>query len=255
MHKFDLKGKKVLITGAGTGIGRAVAIEFAKLGADIVVNYNASRETAEEVVNEIHKLGSQAISVQADVTQEEQAKRLVEEAAKFGNGEINILVNNAGTLVQRCKIDEMDLSLWNKVMDVNLTTAFLVTKHVIPYMKKQNSGRIINLSSLAAHDGGGPGAIPYATSKAAVQAFTKGLAKELAPYNVLVNCLAPGLITTRFHDQYNTPENRAKTCQNIPLKREGSPEEVAGAAVLLSTEYGSYITGETIEVNGGVLMD
>ncbi|KJS82154.1 MAG: oxidoreductase [Peptococcaceae bacterium BICA1-8] len=254
MHKFDLKGKNVLVTGGGTGIGRAIAIEFAKLGAQIVVNYNSSKEAAEEVVDEVEKLSSIAIAVQADVTKEDQVMKLVKEAEVFGQGKIDILVNNAGTLVERCKLDEMELSLWQKVMDVNLTSTFLVSKHVIPVMKRQNQGKIINLGSLAAHDGGGASAIPYAASKAATQAFTKGLAKELAPYNILVNCLSPGLITTRFHDQYNTMENRVKTCGNIPLKREGLPEEVAGAAVLFATEYGSYITGETIEINGGLLM-
>ncbi|MFZ5595845.1 MAG: SDR family NAD(P)-dependent oxidoreductase [Bacillota bacterium] len=254
MNKYDLKGKTALITGGGTGIGRAIAIELARLGAGVVVNYNRSGEAATETVNKIKSLGAGAVAVQADVTAEDQVKRLVEQTVSFGGGRIDILVNNAGTLVQRCEIENMDLSLWQKIMDVNLTSAFLVSKHVIPVMKRQNSGRIINLASQAAHDGGGPGAIPYASSKAAIQAFTKGLAKELAPYNILVNCLSPGLITTRFHDQYNTPENRAWVCEKIPLKREGLPEEVAGAAVLLATGYGSYITGETIQVNGGILM-
>lgn len=254
MLKFDLTGKNALVTGGGTGIGRATAIEFARLGARVVINYNRSGEAAAEVVKEIKSLGSDAVALQADVTDEEQVARLVGQAASFGGGRLDILLNNAGTLVQRCEIEKMDISLWNSIMDVNITSTFLVSKHVIPVMKKLNSGRIINLASQAAHDGGGPGAIPYAASKAAIQAFTKGLAKELAPYSILVNCLSPGLITTRFHDQYNTPENRARVCEKIPLKREGLPEEVAGAAVFLATGYGSYITGETIQVNGGVLM-
>ncbi|MDK2824468.1 MAG: 3-oxoacyl-[acyl-carrier protein] reductase [Clostridia bacterium] len=254
MEKFNLKNNKALITGAGTGIGRAIAIEFAKLGADVVVNYNSSKEAAEEVVNEIKGLGQKAIAIQADVTKEDQVSNLVKKAVEFGEGKIDILVNNAGTLVKRCPIDEMDLELWYKIMDVNMTSTFLVTKHVIPVMKNQNNGRIINISSLAAHNGGGPGAVAYATSKAAVQAFTKGLAKELAP-NILVNAIAPGIITTRFHDVYTPMEVRANFGKNIPLGREGTPEETAGAAVLLATEYGSYITGEMIEVNGGIYMD
>jgi len=254
MHKFSLQDKKALVTGGGTGIGRAIAIEFAKLGADVVINYNSSREAAQEVVGEIKKIGSEAVAIQADVTKEDQVVNLVEKAAEFGEGRIDILVNNAGTLVQRCPIGEMDLSLWNKIMDVNMTSTFLVTRYVIPIMQNQKSGRIINISSLAAHNGGGPGAVAYASSKAAIQAFTKGLAKELAP-DILVNCIAPGIITTRFHDIYTPTEVRAKFGQNIPLGREGTPEETAGAAVLLATEYGSYITGEMIEVNGGIYMD
>lgn len=251
MSKFNLQDKTVLITGGGTGIGRAIALEFAELGASIIINYNNSKDKAEDVVSEIKALDSNAIAVQADVTKEEDIIKLVKNAEVFGQGKIDILVNNAGTLVERCQLDKMDLCLWQKVMDVNLTSAFLVSKHVIPIMKKQKSGKIINIGSVAAHNGGGPGAIPYATAKAAIHTFTKGLAKELAPYNILVNCIAPGTIDTRFHEQYSTPENRVKNSESIPLKREGKPAEVAGAAVLLVTDYGSYITGETIEVNGG----
>ncbi|MBZ4655315.1 MAG: oxidoreductase [Peptococcaceae bacterium] len=253
MSTISLAGKTALVTGGGTGIGKAIAVEFAKNGAKVIVNYNASKANAEEVVSEIKALGGEAIALQADLTKEEEVKALVEECVKFG-GTIDILVNNAGTLVQRCPIDQMDLSLYNKIMDVNMTSTFLVTKHVIPVMKK-TGGRIINMSSVAAHNGGGPGAVIYATSKAAVATFTKGLAKELAPYNILVNAIAPGVITTRFHDQYTSAEARENFKKSIPLGREGAPEEVAGAAMLLATRYGSYITGEMIEVNGGMYMD
>ncbi len=250
---FSLAGKTALVTGGGTGIGKAIAVEFAKNGAKVIVNYNVSKANAEEVVTEIKALGGEAIALQADLTKEAEVKGLVEESVKFG-GSIDILVNNAGTLVQRCPIDQMDLSLYNKIMDVNMTSTFLVTKHVIPVMKK-TGGRIINMSSVAAHNGGGPGAVIYATSKAAVATFTKGLAKELAPYNILVNAIAPGVITTRFHDQYTSAEARENIKKSIPLGREGAPEEVAGAAMLLASQYGSYITGEMIEVNGGMYMD
>ncbi|NLT95978.1 MAG: 3-oxoacyl-ACP reductase FabG [Clostridia bacterium] len=254
MDKITLLNKKALITGAGTGIGRAIALEFARLGADVVVNYNSSKDAALEVVKIIKEMGREAIAVQADVTDEEQVKALVKKAAQFGQGKIDILVNNAGAMVKRCPVEDMDLKLWNYIMDLNMTSTFLVCKHVIPIMKAQKSGRIINMSSMAAHNGGGPGAVAYATSKAAVQNFTKGLAKELAPH-ILVNCLAPGIITTRFHELYTPDDVRAKLTAGIPLQREGTPEEVAGAAVLLASQYGSYITGETIEVNGGIYMD
>lgn len=254
MEKVSLQNKVAVVTGGGTGIGRAIALEFAKLGADVVVNYNSSKDAALEVVGEIEKLGQRAIALQADVTDQEQVKEFIKKAADFGKGTINILVNNAGTLVGRAKVEEMELDLWQRVMDVNMTSTFLVCKYAIPYLKVQPGSRIINMSSLAAHNGGGPGATAYSASKAAVQAFTKGLAKELAP-DILVNCIAPGIITTRFHDVYTAPEVRAKFGDSIPLGREGTPEEVAGAAVLLATQYGSYITGEMIEVNGGIFMD
>ncbi|MFZ7102146.1 MAG: SDR family NAD(P)-dependent oxidoreductase [Peptococcaceae bacterium] len=253
MTTISLVNKKALITGGGTGIGRAIAIAFAKLGAEVVINYNSSQNDAENTVAEIEKIGGRAIAVQADLTREEQVINLLQGAEKFTGGQIDILVNNAGTMVKKCLIEEMDLELWQKVLDVNMTSTFLVTKHVIPMMKEQQGGKIINISSLAAHTGGSIGATAYATSKAAVQAFTKGLAKELAP--ILVNCIAPGIITTRFHEMYTSPEVRNQFHRNIPLGREGTPEETAGAAVFLATDLGNYVTGETVEVNGGLLMD
>ncbi|MFZ5945339.1 MAG: SDR family NAD(P)-dependent oxidoreductase [Bacillota bacterium] len=254
MENVSLKNKAALVTGGGTGIGKAIAMEFARLGAQVAVNYNLSKDAAQQVVEEIKKIGGKAVSIQADVTDEEQVKDLVQKAAEFGGGRIDILVNNAGTLVERSPIEKMELSLWKQIMDVNMTSTFLVCKHAIAFMKGLQGGRIINMSSLAAHNGGGPGAAAYSASKAAIHAFTKGLAKELAP-DILVNCIAPGIITTRFHDVYTSPEVRAKFGDSIPLKREGTPDEVAGAAVLLATKYGSYITGEMIEVNGGIYMD
>jgi 3-oxoacyl-[acyl-carrier protein] reductase len=254
MSKISLAGKTALVTGGGTGIGRAIALEFAKNGATVVVNYNASKEAAEEVVAEIEAIGGKALALQADLIKEDQVEKLVKETVAFA-GTIDILVNNAGTLVKRCPIDQMDLELYQYIMDVNVTSTFLMCKHVIPIMKAQQGGKIINMSSVAAHNGGGNGAVIYATSKAAVTTFTKGLAKELAPYNILVNSIAPGVITTRFHDQYTSAEARENFRKSIPLGREGAPEEVAGAAMLLATEYGSYITGEMIEVNGGMYMD
>jgi len=255
MPKITLANKKAIITGGGTGIGRAIAIEFAKLGADIIINYNSSQSDAENIVEEINNMGRHAVAVKADLTKEDQVIGLVKATENLTGGQIDILVNNAGTMVKKCLIEEMDLELWQKVMDVNMTSAFLVSKHVIPFMKSQKSGKIINISSLAAHTGGSIGATAYSASKAAVQAFTKGLAKELAPYNILVNCIAPGIITTRFHERYTSPEVRSQFVRNIPLGREGTPEETAGAAVFLATELGNYVTGETVEVNGGILMD
>ncbi|MBP2628027.1 MAG: oxidoreductase [Firmicutes bacterium] len=254
MHKFSLEGKRALVTGGGTGLGRAIAIEFAKFGADVVLNYNSSKKNAEEVVEIIKSLGRNAIAIQADVTNEQQVINLINNAVEFGDGKIDVLVNNAGNIFESVPVSEMDVSLWQKTMDVNMTSIFLVCKYVIPVMKRQNRGRIINMSSVAAHNGGGIGTIPYAASKAAVQAFSKGLAKELAP-NILVNCIAPGVIDTRIHQAYISEEARVNNLQRIPLKREGKPEEIAGAAILLASEYGSYITGEMIEVNGGIYMD
>lgn len=254
INKFSLVGKKALITGGGTGLGRAIAIEYAKFGADVVINYNSSKKNAEEVVEIIKGFGRNAIAVQADVTNEQQVAKLINKAVEFGNGRIDVLVSNAGNIFDSVPVSDMDEGLWKKTMDVNMTSTFLVCKHVIPIMKAQSSGRIINMSSVAAHNGGGIGTTPYAASKAAIQAFSKGLAKELAP-NILVNCIAPGIINTRIHQGYISEEARVNNLQRIPLRREGMPEEIAGAAILLASEYGGYITGEMIEVNGGIYMD
>ena len=254
MSKFSLEGKKALVTGGGTGLGRAMAVEFAKFGADLVIGYRSSKKSAEEVVEIIKGLGRNAMAVQADVTDEQQVINLVDKAVEFGSGRIDVLVNNAGNIFDSVQVSEMDVSLWKRTMDTDMTSAFLVCKHVIPIMKKQNSGRIINMSSVAAHNGGGVGTTPYAAAKAAVQAFSKGLAKELAP-NILVNCIAPGILNTRIHKAYISDEGRKNNLRRIPLGREGNPEEIAGVAILLASEYGSYITGEMIEVNGGLYMD
>lgn len=252
---FDLSGKTALITGGGTGIGRAIALEFARNGCNVIINYHNSRAEALQTVEEIQALGGTAVAIQADVTEEDQVKHLIEQALTFGGGNLHIVVNNAGTLVERRPIAEMDAALWRRIMDVNMTSTFFVSKHVIEVMKRQQYGRIVNMTSVAARLGGGAGGVAYGTSKGAVLTFTKGLAKELAAFGITVNAIAPGVIATRFHDQYTPAAMRQTQAAKIPLEREGRPDEVAGAAMLLVTSYGDYITGETIEVNGGLLMD
>ena len=251
--RFD--NKNVIVTGASTGIGRATAIEFAGSGAAVLVNYNRSVDAAEKVVEIIMKEGGKAFAVQADVSNAEGVSKLFSEAEnKFGD-RIDILVNNAGGLLERRIIQEVDETLWDKCMDLNMKSVFLCCKAVIPYMKKHNYGRIINISSIAARNGGGIGASHYSTTKAAVLNFTKGLAKELAQSGITVNNVAPGLIDTPFHDRLTSDELRAKFRETIPLKRDGTPEEIAYTILFLASDYANYILGETIEVNGGMLMD
>lgn len=249
-----LSGTTALVTGGGTGIGRAISIAFARQGCKVVISYNSSKAEAEETVALIGQLGGWAAAVQADVTDEEQVIRMVE-ATLAVDGKIDILVNNAGSMVRRSSIDEMELSLWRTVMDVNLTSVFLVSKYVSRSMKAQKSGRIIHISSIAGRNGGGNGAVAYGTAKGAVMTFNKGLAKELAPFGILVNAIAPGVITTRFHDEHTSAEARKAFTPRIPLQREGTPDEVAAVALFLASDMSGYITGEMIEVNGGMLMD
>jgi 3-oxoacyl-[acyl-carrier protein] reductase len=252
--QFELNGRTALVTGASGGIGQAIAIELAANGAKVAVNYLSNRKGAEETVRTIRDQGGEAIMVQADVTDLEQIAALATEVEdKLGS--VDILINNAGHLVERRKIEDMTLDLWRKIMDVNVTSAAFMSKAVIPGMKEKGSGIIINLSSVAAHDGGGPGAVPYATTKGAIITFTKGLAKELAPFGIRVNALSPGFIDqTKFHATFNTEEGRKATVAKIPLGRGGVPQDISGAVLFLTSPYASYITGETIEINGGMFM-
>jgi 3-oxoacyl-[acyl-carrier protein] reductase len=252
--KLSFEGKVVLITGSSTGIGNAFARGFAESGAKVVVNYNNSSEQALALVNSIREQGGEAIAIQADVSDSEGVDTLFEGALST-YGKLDILVNNAGALIQRCSIEEMTEELWERIFAVNTKSVFLCSRKVIPIMKKQGGGKIINISSQAARNGGGGGSIAYASSKGAVSTFTKGLAKELAPFGILVNGIAPGVIATPFHDRYTPEVLREQMLKGIPLGREGTPEECVGAVLFLASSSADYITGEMIEVNGGTLMD
>ncbi|MFB5189025.1 SDR family NAD(P)-dependent oxidoreductase [Alicyclobacillus fastidiosus] len=252
---MELSGKIALVTGASGGIGRAVALDLAELGAKVAVNYLSNRDGADETVETIRKRGGHAVAIQADVTNEEQIQSLVEQTEKSFGDSIDILVNNTGTLVERRAVEDMTMDLWKQVMDVNVTSAVFTSKAVIPGMKAKGFGNIINLSSLAAHNGGGLRAIAYGASKGAIVTFTRGLARELAPYGIRVNCVAPGFIDdTKFHATFTTPEARDATIAGIPLGRAGVPQDVSRSIVFLATEQSSFITGETLDINGGVLM-
>jgi 3-oxoacyl-[acyl-carrier protein] reductase len=252
---INFKNKTVLVTGASTGIGAATAIEFARCGAKVVVNYNRSKDEADKVVQAINESGGAAKAIQADVSQTADVTRLVETTANEYNGTIDVLVNNAGSLLARKTFEDMDEALWDQCFNLNTKSVYLVSQAVLPYMKKMNYGRIINVSSIAARNGGSVGAGHYSAAKAAVSCFTKNMAKELAGTGITVNGVAPGIITTPFHDQFTSDELRAKFKTMIPLEREGTPQEVAYTVLFLASEFADYILGEMIEINGGQLMD
>ena len=241
------------VTGSSTGIGAASAVALAREGCRVAVHYNRSEDEAREVVGGISSSGGEAMLVGGDVADAGEVERMAREIADR-YGRLDVLVNNAGSLIERRNFSEMTEELWDRVMDVNLKSVFLCSQAVLPTMKRQGEGRIINVTSVAARNGGGPGAVAYATAKGGVSTLTRAMAKELVSENILVNGVAPGVITTPFHERFTPPEVRERMTAGIPIGREGTPEEVAGAVVFLASPAADYLVGEIIEVNGGQLM-
>ncbi len=249
---MNLQNKVAIVTGGARDIGREVSRKLASLGAKVVINYFDNPEDAKETLKIINESGGEAIIVQGDMTKDEDVKNLVNKTIdKYGN-KIDILVNVAGGLVDRKKVVEMDESFWDFLMEVNLKTVFLVTRAVVPFIP--SGGSIINFSSQAAKDGGGPGASAYATSKGAVMTFTRAMAKELGPDNIRVNAVAPGMIATSFHDRFTKKEVREHVANITPLRREGKASEVADLVAYLASDQSSFITGTNIDINGGLFF-
>lgn len=249
---MKLKGKVAVVTGGARDLGRAISVKLAKEGAKVVVNYFDKIEEAEETKALVESTGGQCIIVQGDMTKANDVKRLFEEGKKAYGSQIDILVNVVGGLVGRKQITEQDEDWYNFLMDVNMKSCWLCTREAVPYMEQ--GGSIINFSSLAARDGGGPGASLYATSKGAVMTFTRSMAKELGPKGIRVNALAPGTIATSFHDRFNTPENREKMKSVYPLRREGDANDVADLVLFFAADDSDYITGTNIDINGGIFF-
>jgi 3-oxoacyl-[acyl-carrier protein] reductase len=249
MH-HDLKGKVALVTGGGRDIGRAISLALAEAGASVAINYHSSSAAAQKVVDEIKAKGGKAIAIGADVSKAEEAERLVAETCAAFGDRIDVLVNNAGGLIARKKLEEMDAAFWDQVLGLNLRSVFLVTKAASPHLAE--GGAIVNLSSLAARDGGGGGALAYSAAKGAVLTLTRGLSKELGARRIRVNCVSPGMIDTTFHDTFTSPEVRKAVAGRTSVGREGTPEDVANAVLFLASDASAYITGESIEINGGI---
>jgi 3-oxoacyl-[acyl-carrier protein] reductase len=249
-----LKDQVALITGASSGIGYATAIAMAREGARVGVNYHKNKAGADQAVAEIRKASGEAEAIHADVTSPTEVQAMVDAVRKQW-GHINILVNNAGDLLARRMLPDVTEEYWDQIMDLNLKSVFYCVKAVWEEMVARKSGNIINMTSIAGRNGGGPGSAIYATAKGAMITYTKSLAKELGPHGVRVNGIAPGVIATPYHERYSPPEIFKKFVATIPLGRAGTAEEVASVAVFLASPAASYITGETIEVNGGMLMD
>jgi len=248
----DLKGKKVLVTGSSSGIGQAAAIMFAQQGCFVGVHYFKTKEGGEKTLKEVKKY-SDGILLKADMRSEVQVKNLIKNFAKDAGG-INILINNAGDLIERHPYEEAPLEYHEDIFATNCRSVFLATRAALPYLKKSN-GCIVNVSSIGAYTGGGGGSGIYAGAKAAILAETISMAVEFSKDGIRVNCVVPGLIETRFHNRYSSAERRKAVAVQTPLGRNGTPQDVAKAILFLSSgEAAGFITGVNLSVNGGLVM-
>ncbi|WP_458627958.1 SDR family NAD(P)-dependent oxidoreductase [Winogradskyella sp. PC D3.3] len=252
MNNNKLAGKNILITAGAQGIGEAITKHFIDSGSNVAIHYFSSADTANELVEYAHSKGQKAIAISGDLTKEADANALVEKTVET-LGSLDILINNAGSLVARKMLNEMETEFWHKVMDINLTSMMFVTRAAAPYLAKQDNSSIVNLASLAGRKGGHPGSLVYSTSKGAILTFTRALSTELGAQGTRVNAVAPGLILgTSFHNTHTTKESAAATTAGIPIQRAGNADDVARAVLFLASEYDGFITGATLDINGGV---
>ncbi len=246
---FSLTGRVALVTGGAVGIGRAVTLALAQAGATIGIHYHSSAREAQETAAEVERIGSKAYLLPADLTVEEQAKATVDGLVKQA-GRLDILVNNAGSPLTMCRLEDCPTDLWRRAFDVNVTSAFFVTRQAIPHLRASGHGSIVNNLTLSIQTGGSGGAGPYAASKGALQVMTRTLARELAP-QVRANAIMPGVIETRHHEVFSTPQKMDDYRKQTPLARNGSADEVAQAVVFLASDAAAFLTGALLDINGG----
>ena len=250
----EFQGKTALVTGASRGIGAASAIALAKAGcAKIILHYGSYKAGAEEAAAEVRAAGAEAMVLPGELATEEGIQAFLTALAPFA-ASIDILVNNAGSLLQRAKLAETTFELYNRVMDLNAKSTWFIAQAVASHMTARGSGVIVNLSSIAARNGGGPGATLYAASKATVACMTKGMAKELAPFGVRVNAISPGTVDNDFHAKFSTREILDNVVKLTPQGRLSSNEDMAAVVLFLCSEAAANIIGQTIEINGGMFM-
>ncbi|MDQ3063594.1 MAG: SDR family oxidoreductase [Acidobacteriota bacterium] len=272
---FDFMGKVVLVTGASSGIGRATAEFFGECGAKVAVSYLKNQAGADaavaaiaganigrgmasgadaSTVSDSAETTGRALAVQADVTKNSEIARMIKEV-EDKLGAIDILVNNAGSLVERLRTAELTEERWDEVFALNVKSAFFAAQAVIPAMLEKGAGVIVNVTSIAGRNGGALGSIHYSAAKGAMTAMSKGLAKEFAGQGIRINAVSPGVIDTPFHETFSTPEGMANFKNIIPMGRVGTSAEVARVIAFLASDAAAYLCGETIEINGGMLMD
>jgi 3-oxoacyl-[acyl-carrier protein] reductase len=249
---IDLSGKTALVTGGGVGIGRAVAIALGRAGADVALTFHT--HDGETVADAIRQSGRRAVAFKLDVTNRAEVDSVVEQAAAALDGRIDILINNAGGLIATVAVAEMEDAHWNRVIELNLTSVFRCTQAALRHMG--DGGRIVNISSLAARNGGAPGGAAYATAKAGVHGLTRGLAKELGVRGITVNAIAPGMILdTPFHETFTPLENQRATVAAIPVRRAGTPADCAGAVLYLVSDLAGFSNGAVVDLNGGIYFN
>ena len=249
----DLRGRRALVTGGATGIGRAISQVFIANGAAVAVGYRSSATAAAELAATAGDAPVAAIA--ADLTDERQIEHLCTEAAARLGGPIDILVNNAGDVLDQRPLLQSSLEAWHDTLALDLTAAMLLSRLLAPAMRERGWGRIINISSISAHTGGGGGATAYVAAKAGLEAMTRSLAKELGAAGITVNSVAPGVILTAIHERTNTAAKLEELRLTTAAKRLGQPADCAGAVLFLASEAASYVTGSTVAVNGGMRMD
>jgi 3-oxoacyl-[acyl-carrier protein] reductase len=254
MKFLDFSEQVVLVTGASSGIGAAAAVGFAEAGATVALHYHHNEEGARHTANAVSTAGGTASVHQADLASSTAAGALVDEVLAR-HGRVDVLVNNAGDLIKRTPVVDVPDEEFHRIMDVNLTSVFAMSRRIVPVLRAQGGGAIVNVTSIAGRHGGGGGSVVYATSKGAVSTFTRGLAKELAPDGIRVNALSPGVIKTAFHDRHTGEPQMQAMLGQIPMGRAGTPHECVGTILYLASDrMSSYVTGQVIEVNGGQLM-
>ena len=253
LNFLDLTGKVALVTGASSGIGAATAMVLAELGARVAIGYHRNEAGAEAVEQSIVQRGGKAIRIRADARVAADIRELVSRSSDE-LGAIDVLINNAGSLIERMRLVEQTEERWDEVMNLNLKSAMLCSQAVAESMIERKTGAIVNVASIAGRNGGGLGAAAYSVAKGGLVTFTKSLARELAPHGIRVNAVSPGVIDTPFHQVFSTPEMIRNFVASIPLGRIGTPEECARVIAFLASDAASYVVGETVEINGGQLM-
>ncbi|PSR21109.1 MAG: oxidoreductase [Sulfobacillus acidophilus] len=242
-----LEGQWAIVTGATSGIGRATALRLAKLGANVAIHYHSQPDAAQGLVAEIESLGCESQCAGGDFRHRDDVFRTIQQLTEMHP--LDILVNNAGTLIHRYPMAEMPMEHWDDTLALNLSSIFWAVRAALPFLRDE--GRIVNVTSIAAQTGGGPGALAYAAAKGGVISLTRGLAKELAGRGIRVNAIAPGTIATPFHDQHTAPQTLQEVAGRIPLKRLGTADECAHVIAFLVSHESSYVTGEVLTVHGG----